>query len=165
MENTSLMQLQSLFIFILSGIIIGIFFDIFRILRKTFKTADFITYLEDILFWIVTGIFLIWLIFVFEKGEIRNYTIIGLGIGIIFYLLYISKHFIKINVKILTFVKNWVYRVLKIILYPFIWIIKTFMKLFRHIFEKPFSFFVINITNFAKNKKKKKDFKEECRKI
>ena len=43
-------------IFIINGIIIGILFDFFRILRKTFKTSDLITYIEDSLFWILTGI-------------------------------------------------------------------------------------------------------------
>lgn len=41
-------------IFTLDGILIGILFDIFRILRKSFKTDDFITYIEDILFWLIS---------------------------------------------------------------------------------------------------------------
>ena len=32
-------------IFMVNGIIIGILFDFFRILRKSFKTADLITYI------------------------------------------------------------------------------------------------------------------------
>ena len=47
-------------IFILNGFLIGILFDIFRILRKSFKTKDIVTYIEDILFWIITGIFLLY---------------------------------------------------------------------------------------------------------
>ena len=34
-------------IFTINGIIIVLFFDIFRILRKSFKTSDIITYLQD----------------------------------------------------------------------------------------------------------------------
>ena len=41
-------------IFVLNGFAIGFLFDIFRILRKAFKTTDTITYIEDILFWILT---------------------------------------------------------------------------------------------------------------
>ena len=37
-------------IFIINGIVIGLLFDIFRILRKSFKTSDIITYVQDILF-------------------------------------------------------------------------------------------------------------------
>ena len=35
-------------VFTLTGIILGIIFDFFRVLRKIFKTVDFITYIEDI---------------------------------------------------------------------------------------------------------------------
>ena len=41
-------------IFVLNGFVIGFLFDIFRILRKSFKTTDTITCIEDILFWILT---------------------------------------------------------------------------------------------------------------
>ena len=40
-------QFFSFFIFIIVGVIISFVFDIFRILRKTIKTSDFITYIED----------------------------------------------------------------------------------------------------------------------
>lgn len=70
LENTILFQLSSLGAFFISGIIIGLFFDCFRILRKSFKTPDFITYIEDILFWILTGLFLILVMF-----RVNNRTI------------------------------------------------------------------------------------------
>ena len=55
------------FIFILLGIIIGIIFDIFRILRKSFKTKDFITNIEDVLFWIISGLLTLFTIFKFNN--------------------------------------------------------------------------------------------------
>ena len=39
-------QLFCLLIFILTGLVIGILFDIFRILRKSFKVPDIITYIK-----------------------------------------------------------------------------------------------------------------------
>ena len=55
-------QLFILLIFILSGYVIGILFDLFRITRKLFKLPNFVTYIEDVLFWILTGIILIFVI-------------------------------------------------------------------------------------------------------
>ena len=46
-------------IFILNGLIIGFLFDFFRILRKTIKTTDFVTYIQDFIFWILTGIIIL----------------------------------------------------------------------------------------------------------
>ena len=142
MNNTITMQLYSLLIFIITGIVIGVFFDIFRILRKSFKTPDFITYIEDILFWIFSGILFLFVLFKFNNGEIRNYVVIGLIIGILVYVFTVSKYFIKISVSIIKFLK-------KILLYP----LKLLIKLL-----KPFFFIVINvkksIVNFCKKIKK-----------
>ena len=59
-------------VFSLTGVIIGILFDFFRILRRTIKTSNFITYLEDILFWILTGFLILYNIWYFNNGEIYN---------------------------------------------------------------------------------------------
>lgn len=129
MDNIILSQLYSLLIFIITGIIIGVFFDIFRILRRSFKTPDIVTYIEDILFWIFTGVFFITILFKFNNGEIRSYVLLGLISGIVMYMLIISKYFIKVSVTIIKTIK-------KILSYP----IKIICKLI-----KPFSFIVINI--------------------
>lgn len=129
MDNIILSQLYSLLIFTITGIIIGVFFDIFRILRRSFKTPDIVTYIEDVLFWILTGIFFIIILFKFNNGEIRSYVLLGLISGIVMYMLIISKYFIKISVNIIKIIK-------KILSYP----IKIICKLI-----KPFSFIVINI--------------------
>lgn len=171
MENTIAMQLYSLVIFVICGIAIGIFFDIFRILRRAFKTPNIITYIEDIIFWIFSGVFFLFILFKFNNGQIRSYVVIGLLIGILLYMLTISKYFIKVSVTIINFVK-------KIITYP----IKLIFNIFKKIL-KPFSFVVINIRKYfanlynkiinldkkirkiEKNTYGKKDFKKKCRKI
>lgn len=89
-------------VFVIVGMIIGILFDFFRILRKSMKTKDFVTYIEDILFCIITGIIIIYSIFYFNSGEFRIYMFIGLLIGCSIYLLTISQYVVKINVYILT---------------------------------------------------------------
>ena len=76
--------------------------------------------------------------------------------GVVIYILTISKYFIKINVNIINFIK-------KILLYP----IKLICTILSKIL-KPFSFIVININNiFQKNVEKclknKKDMKK-CKK-
>lgn len=174
MENTILIQAYSFFIYVISGIIISIFFDIFRILRKSFHTPDMITYIEDILFWIITGLFLIFILFTFSNGEIRIYNIIGIVLGALIYLLTISKYFIKINVSVIIFIKKIIYKTISIILFPIKYILKIIKKLF-----KPFTFFVINIKKVLykdikvlkktkikqKNWLGKKDFENICRKL
>ncbi len=159
MESTVLNQAYLLLVYLISGLLIGMIFDIFRVFRRTFKTSDFFTYIEDILFWIITGIFLIFVLFRFSSGEIRIYNILGLSIGFLFYIIFISKCFIKINVKILKFIKNILNKIIKIILYPIRFIFKIIRKIFT-----PFTFFVINIKKgyfkFIKKQKTKKKIKK-----
>ena len=126
-------------IFILNGFLIGILFDIFRILRKSFKTKDIVTYIEDILFWIITGVFLLYSVFKFNDGEIRLYMFIAILIGVLLYMLILSSYIVKINVKIITSVKNLLQ--------------KTF-NVFFFFFKKLFDKIRLMITNlFKKNQK------------
>lgn len=147
LENATLLQLYSFLIYLVSGIIIGIFFDVFRILRKSFHTSDLLTYIEDIIFWIITGLFLLFVLFQISDGEIRIYNIIALLLGGILYLLTMSKIFIKINVKIMTFIKSLLHNIVLIPLKGLFFIIK---KLFT-----PFTFFVINVKKIILNPSKK----------
>lgn len=141
MEQETIRQLYLFCIFMLNGIVIGILFDIFRILRRTFKTPNWITYIEDILFWVITGIFLIYTIFIFNNGEIRNFIFLGLIAGGSIYLLFVSKYFIKINVTILTFIKKIIYRIAKIIFFPISKIIFLITKVLKKLKQKIDIFF------------------------
>ena len=82
-------------IFIVNGLIIGFLFDLFRILRLSFKTKDFVTYLEDITFWILTGFIVLYSIFVFNNGEIRFYIFLGIALGVLLYMTIFSSSIIK----------------------------------------------------------------------
>ena len=135
------------FIFIVNGIIIGLLFDFFRILRRSFKTKDFITYIEDILFWVLTGLLLLYSIFTFNNGEIRLYMFIGAILGCIIYMLSISNFIVKINTKIIISLKNILSKIINIIFIPF----KFIIKFFRNILKKPISFIFINISQTIKN--------------
>ena len=103
-------------LFILTGMSIGILFDIFRILRKSFKTIDFITYIQDFLFWLLAGAILLYSIFSFNNGELRGYIFIGVILGIILYMLILSKYFVKISVAIINILKKIIYTPIKFII-------------------------------------------------
>lgn len=151
-------------VFILNGFLIGILFDVFRILRKSFKTKDIITYIEDIIFWIFTGLIIIYSLFKFNNGEVRGFIFVGIILGVLLYMLLFSKLFINIAFYLINFVKKIVYF---IIIIP----IKFLINLIRKILLKPISFIIINIrksmSNFKLkikrmyNKKKKIEYKKD----
>lgn len=134
MEN----QAYLFFIFILNGFLIGILFDIFRIIRKSFKTADLVTYIEDFLFWIISGTIVLYSIFKFNNGELRGFIFLGIILGALIYILVFSKTFIKINLYIINFIK-------KIVIYTLIIPIKFLYKIIKKLFIKPIVVTVINL--------------------
>ncbi|MGI6585545.1 MAG: hypothetical protein GX301_01745 [Gracilibacteraceae bacterium] len=79
-------QFQS-YVFLYSlygGIIIGVLYDIYRVIRGIKKSERFITSLWDILFLFSVFMVVIWAIFSSSYGEIRSYVFIGFMVG--FYL-------------------------------------------------------------------------------
>ena len=137
MYANNLEQLINFLYFIATGITLSIIFDIFRILRKTIKTSDIVTNIEDILFGVITGIIILTSIFLFNNGELRLYIFLGIIIGITLYMVFISKYFIKINVLIINFIKKIIILATK----PFIFL----FKFIKRLFFKPISFIFINI--------------------
>lgn len=104
-------------VFSLTGVVLGALFDFFRVLRKTFKTIDLITYLEDILYWILSGIIILYNIWFFNDGEIRVFMILGILMGAIIYALTLSQTFIKIDyffMKKIKIIFTFLYKIFKI---------------------------------------------------
>lgn len=133
-------------IFTIDGIIISLLFDFFRIIRKSFKTADLVTYIEDILFWILTGFLILYSIFIFNNGEIRFFMFIGIAIGVALYMLLLSRYIIKINVYIISIFKKIIRKLFMILIIP--------LKIIKKILLKPIIFIIINFKNLTKNAKK-----------
>ena len=137
-------QAHLFLIFILNGLIIGLLFDFFRILRKAIKTSDFITYIEDALFWILTGIIILYFIFIYNNGEIRLFMILAIIIGLLTYIIFISKYILKISLTIINFFKKIISVLINIFKIPINFFIKTIKKVFFY----PIAFIIINIRKF-----------------
>lgn len=164
MSNFVLNQTQIFFIFLICGAFIGLLFDVFRILRKSFKTPDWLTYIEDVVFWLLTCIILAYTIFRYNNGELRAFLFIGLLLGFILYLLLVSKFIIHISVKVIKTIKKVVKMVLKWLSYP----LKIIFTIIRKLFFKPISFVFINVRYKIKqimSKMVKKIWKNNAKKV
>lgn len=158
-------QAYAFLIFVLNGILIGILFDIFRIFRKSFKTLDIVTYIEDCMFWIISVLLLLYSIFKFNNGEIRLYILIGVILGVSLYMLIFSKMFINTSVCIIKIIKR-IFNI--IIIIPIKFLIRIINKIFLKPLKKIFVFLQrkMSIINekikklYFKNRKykNKKDF-------
>jgi len=109
-------------VFSLTGVVIGVLFDFFRILRRTIKTSNIITYIEDVLFWILTGLLVLYNIWYFNNGEIRIFMFLAIILGVLIYMSTLSNVLIKIFTKVLQVT-------IKVLELPF----KTILSIFRKI--------------------------------
>ena len=134
-------------VFSLTGVAIGILFDFFRILRRSIKTSNLVTYIQDILFWILTGIIVLYSIWYFNNGELRIFVFLGLIIGILIYMTTLSSIIVKIFTKILVFGINILKVPFKIIYSLISKIIKGIVVLFNKFTKK----LKIKKGNFVKN--------------
>lgn len=144
-------------IFIINGILIGIIFDIFRILRRSFKTSNIMTSIEDVLFWMISALLIMYSIFKFNNGQFRLYIFIGIFLGIAIYMLFFSKYIIKISVKIIAIFKKILSFLFKIFYFP----INKIFAVIKLLLIKPIIFVVKQIKNeFPKLKILRKNSKK-----
>lgn len=99
-------QGQIFIIFLILGLCIGSIFDFFRALRKTFKTPDFLTIIEDIIFMAIVGILIVNTLIITNHGQLRFYIILAVLFGTFFYFLTISKIVMIILQQIMKFCKK-----------------------------------------------------------
>ncbi|KOA18772.1 spore cortex protein YabQ [Clostridium homopropionicum DSM 5847] len=103
---------------ILAGIITGVLFDIYRIIRGFENPNRIITFIEDILFWFFAGIlvfiFLVYTTYVY----VGVYLYLYIALGLYIYLKVFSRYFIRIQHNVFKVSFSLVRITINILLYP-----------------------------------------------
>ncbi|QCX33755.1 spore cortex biosynthesis protein YabQ [Caloramator sp. E03] len=129
-----------------AGVIIGIMFDIYRIIRGFNNPNRLITAFSDLLFWIFAAIVLFIFFFITNNGELRYYTFVGIIIGLFLYFELISKFILKTLRVILYYTMKFFRTIIILIFYP--------IRLFSYGFKVMIYEINIGITKFFNNKRK-----------
>ncbi|MBR6719556.1 MAG: spore cortex biosynthesis protein YabQ [Clostridia bacterium] len=109
---------------LLSGVGSGLLFDIFRIIRKSFKKERYITNFCDGLFWTVYTVLFIWWIFDVNDGQLRWYIFAGMIFGGSVYFAIFSRFFVPVGVLLLKVIGKTVKISVLILLFPLKFILK-----------------------------------------
>lgn len=96
-------QIKLIIFGLLSGIITGVFFDIYRLIRGFGNPNKFLTIIQDLLFWTLTAIVVFVFLMYTNEGYINFYVYVCLIIGVYLYLRLLSRVFIKWQYKFLKF--------------------------------------------------------------
>ncbi|SKA95437.1 spore cortex biosynthesis protein YabQ [Caloramator quimbayensis] len=119
----------------LAGIIIGIMFDVYRILRGFNNPNKFITAISDLLFWILAAIVVFIFFFHTNNGELRYYTFVGIIIGIFLYFKLFSRGILKTLRFIIYYFIKFIRILVILIFYP-IKLIGYGLKLMKYEIKK-----------------------------
>ncbi|MGL5087797.1 MAG: spore cortex biosynthesis protein YabQ [Clostridium sp.] len=102
---------------LLAGLLTGIMFDIYRIIRGA-KVPKFIVVIEDILFWCLAAIIVFTFLLYTNYAFLGPYVYIFMGISLMFYFKYISLIFFKTEIRIVGNFSKVARIIFKNIIYP-----------------------------------------------
>lgn len=120
----------------LIGIVLGVFYDVFRIARIAFNPKFIIIFIEDILFCLGTAVTVVLFVYYANSGIIRWFALFGCALAFAFYyftvgklVMFLSEKIIRLIAAILRFIYN-------ITFVPVRRFIKFIVKIIRLAFKK-----------------------------
>lgn len=149
MENTLIIDLGIFLGTLYGGLIVGFFYDVYKTIRYFSKPQKWITYIGDILFWILMSILFFYLLQKINLGEIRGYIVLGFLIGIFIYKKIFSRFIYKVLIRLGKILRESLKEVCFLLTYPFRKLKKGVIKPMRKLKNIP-----INIYNQFKKYKK-----------
>lgn len=101
MNKAITIELQFFLVSILSGAILLAVYDILRILRRVIKHNSVFIAIEDLLFWVVSSVFIFAMMYRQNNGIIRGFSVMGMAIGMILYHYILSELFVNLITKLI----------------------------------------------------------------
>lgn len=84
-------QPLSAFIFVFLGFCFGVFFDLYRVLRRLSTPGQLLTATTDLLFWITYTVWVYIALLRLNSGEVRVFLLFSLAVGAAAYFLWFSR--------------------------------------------------------------------------
>lgn len=102
---------------LLAGLLTGIMFDLYRIIRGA-KVPKFIIFIEDILFWVLAAVIVFTFLLYTNYAFLGPYVYIFMVISLLFYLRFISSLVFKVEIRIIDGMSRIIRLIFKTIIYP-----------------------------------------------
>lgn len=103
---------------ILSGILIGVLYDLYNIIRGA-KVPKIIIMVEDILFWIFTSLAVFTFLLYMNYAFLNPYVYVFMIVTLVIYLKFISPIVLKIELYLISIFGKTIRIVFKTVIYPF----------------------------------------------
>ncbi|ERI93122.1 spore cortex biosynthesis protein YabQ [Clostridiales bacterium oral taxon 876 str. F0540] len=118
MLSTVASQTNLLIFSLLAGVLTGMLFDLYRVIRGFENPNKIITFIEDTLFWVLTSIIVFIFLLKTNYAYMREYVYITIALGILIYISVLSKAFIKIEYKVIGISIKFIRIVFNYLFYP-----------------------------------------------
>ena len=99
-------ELRSVCVAFFSGALITIVYDGIRIFRRLFSHGNFLIGVEDFLFWIWTSLWIFSVLYRENDGNLRMYTLVSMGLGMILYHKTLSAPLVGVFGKVIKKLKK-----------------------------------------------------------
>ncbi|PKM83645.1 MAG: spore cortex biosynthesis protein YabQ [Firmicutes bacterium HGW-Firmicutes-13] len=150
-------QFQILFSLAAAGLIMGIIFDFYHVLKRFWKIKPWLQFILDFLTWVIITCLTAAGLLLINWGEVRVYVFLAIGLGVLIYYLYFSyrvkKIFLWLIKKVLTLIKLLIRIYGKIGRYAVRPLFKCIRKVLRFIFS-PFNKLILRFKLKLKRKTK-----------
>lgn len=114
----------------LCGVVFGVIFDIMRVIRAMAKAGRAVTDITDLLFVLISGTVIVYMLIKFNDGILRMYEFIGIFLGGLIYFLTVSKAVRCVLGHIFEFFRKIIVLIFKIVLTPLTFLYKILLRLF-----------------------------------
>ncbi len=94
-------ELQALIYFLISGILLTAIYDLLRVVRRIIPHSGLVIGIQDLIFWIASGLFLFRQIFLKCDGSIRSFAVLGTILGAVVYHMTVSTFLVDFLAGIL----------------------------------------------------------------
>ena len=118
------------------GFIMGIFYDLFRIIRISISKGKIATVISDILYCVFLCFALMLFCLTVNEGEIRLYLLLGSLAGFFVYYFSLGAIIFSFSEKLITNVKKIIKSIFNVICFPFRFIFGKLRKLFNNLSAK-----------------------------
>ncbi|MBR2454812.1 MAG: spore cortex biosynthesis protein YabQ [Clostridia bacterium] len=118
------------------GFLMGIFYDLVRIVRISISKSKKVILVFDLLYFVFLGFCSYLFFLVVNEGDIRAFLLLGEGIGFSIYYFSLGVVVFTASEKILSITKKVISKILKIILFPFVWVFKKLKTLLEKFAKK-----------------------------
>lgn len=122
-----------------SGLILGILYDIYRVLSLRLRLPRWIIPLIDIIYWVVATVIVFCLLYYSNLGQVRVFIFVAMLLGVTFYFVLLSKGVRKVLHRIAD-ILIWLGKVLVriidvLVIRPSLWLYRVLGWIIRLIFK------------------------------